>query len=72
MPLFEMTPETLTECEPVTFARLEIKERDGLQHVLRDHIEVLGKDLLLISEEYEDWEDARRRPTCSLSTSKVG
>ena len=49
------------ECRPVSFAHLEIKEREGLQHVLRDHIAVLGDDLLVISEEYGDWEDARRR-----------
>jgi hypothetical protein len=61
VPLFEMTREDLVECKPVTFAHLEIKEREGLQHVLRDQIEVLGNDLLVISEEYGDWEDARRR-----------
>lgn len=61
MPLFEMTHEDLVECKPVTFAHLEIKEREGLQRVLRDHIEVLGDQLLVISEEYGDWEDARRR-----------
>jgi hypothetical protein len=61
VPLFEMTREKLVECKPVTFAHLEIKEREGLQHVLRDHIDVLGNDLLVISEEYGDWEDARRR-----------
>jgi hypothetical protein len=33
MPLFEMTPEDLVECKPVTFAHLEIKEREDLQHV---------------------------------------
>jgi hypothetical protein len=61
MPLFAMTREELIECKPVTFAHLEIREREGLQHVLRDHIEVLGDELLVISEEYGDWEDARRR-----------
>lgn len=61
MPLFELTHEELVECKPVTFAHLEIKEREGLQHVLRNHIEVFGSDLLVISEEYGDWEDARRR-----------
>lgn len=61
MPLFEMTQEDLVECKPVTFAHLEIKEREGLQRVLRDHIEVLDDDLLVVSEEYGDWEDARRR-----------
>ena len=33
----------------------------GLEHVLRDHIDVLGDDLLVIAEEYGEWEDARRR-----------
>ncbi len=61
MPLFEMTREDLVECKPVTFAHLEIREREGLQHILRDHIDVLGNDLLVVSEEYGDWEDARRR-----------
>jgi RecB family endonuclease NucS len=61
VPLFEMTPDNLVECKPVTFAHLEIREREGLQRVLRDHIEVLGDDLLVIAEEYGDWEDARRR-----------
>ena len=40
--LFEMTREDLMECKPVTFTHLEIKERAGLRHVLRDHIEVIG------------------------------
>src|SRR5260370_19918416 len=56
-----MTRENLVECKPVTFAHLEIREREGLQHILRDHIGVLGNDLLVISEEFGDWEDARRR-----------
>jgi hypothetical protein len=30
VPLFEMTRENLTECKPVTFAHLEIKERADL------------------------------------------
>ena len=37
-----MTREDLMECKPVTFTHLEIKERAGLRHVLRDHIEVIG------------------------------
>jgi RecB family endonuclease NucS len=61
VPLFEMTRENLAECEPVTFAHLEIKERADLQHVLHDHIEVLDSDLRVIAEEYGNWEDSRRR-----------
>lgn len=56
-----MSRENLAECKPVSFAHLEIKERADLQHVLRDHIEVLDSDLRVIAEEYGNWEDSRRR-----------
>jgi len=36
-----------------------------------DHIEVLGDDLLVISEEYGDWKTHGASSTCSLSTSGV-
>lgn len=61
MPLFELTGDGLTERKPETFAQLAIREREGLQRVLRDDIGVLGDDLLVISEEFGSWEDARRR-----------
>ncbi len=51
----------LVEHKPETFAHLAIREREGLRRVLRDHIKVLGDDLLVISEEFGNWEDARRR-----------
>jgi hypothetical protein len=56
-----MTRENLAECKPVNLAHLGIKERADLQHVLRDHIEVLDSDLRVIAEEYGNWEDSRRR-----------
>lgn len=56
-----MTGDELVEHKPETFAHLAIREREGLQRVLRDHIKVLGDDLLVISEEFGNWEDARRR-----------
>lgn len=61
VPLFEMTADDLIEHKPETFAHLAIKEREDLQRILRDHISVLGDELLVISEEFGSWEDARRR-----------
>jgi hypothetical protein len=61
MPLFELTEHELVERKPVTFAHLEIREREDLQRTLRDRIDVLGDDLLVVSEEYGDWENAHRR-----------
>src|SRR5439155_24310739 len=36
-------------------------ERTDIQRLLRDDIAVLGEDLLVVSEEFREWEDARRR-----------
>lgn len=50
--------ETVTEA---TFKETKLKERADLQRLLRDHIEVLDKDILVLSEEFGDWEDSSRR-----------
>ena len=33
----------------------------NIQRVLRDHIEVISPDLMVLAEEFGDWEDSRRR-----------
>ncbi len=38
-----------------------ILERQHLQAAIRDHIEVLGNDLLVVAEEFGEFEDANRR-----------
>jgi hypothetical protein len=43
------------------FAALGMYERADLQRLLRDGITALGEDLLVIAEEFGEWEDARRR-----------
>ncbi|MEK9505555.1 hypothetical protein [Gaopeijia maritima] len=49
------------------FADAGVRERDDLQRLIRDQIEVLGTnatgepDLLVLAEEFSDWEDSRRR-----------
>ncbi len=61
MPLYEMTP---TEFRPLTrasFTDLKVRERDDLQRLLRTQVEVLGDDLFVLTEEFGDWEDSRRR-----------
>jgi hypothetical protein len=61
MPLYQMTGDHLIECKPVTFAHLEIKEREGIQRLLRDQVSVIGDDLYVVAEEFGEWEDANRR-----------
>lgn len=61
MAIFHITPDGLKALQKTTFAMQGIKERADLQRVLRDQIEVLSPDTLVISEEFGEWEDSRRR-----------
>src|SRR3954447_13191260 len=71
MGLYEITEGGLQEREIAQFAALGLYERSDLQRLLRDKIEALGEDLLVIAEEFGDWEDARRRIDL-LAIDKVG
>ena len=61
MPLYEMTADVFRPISPASFAELKVRERDDLQRLLRSQIEVLGDDLYVLTEEFGDWEDSRRR-----------
>ena len=61
MALYEITDTGLDVREPAAFAPLGLRERQDLQRLLRDRIDVLDQDLLVIAEEFGEWEDAKRR-----------
>ena len=61
MPLYEVASDGLHARPTADFAALSMYERNDLQRLLRDEISALGEDLLVISEEFGNWEDARRR-----------
>jgi hypothetical protein len=61
MPLYEVSPDRLSPVAVEKFAALDMYEREDLQRLLRDNISPLGDDLLVIAEEFGQWEDARRR-----------
>lgn len=61
MPLFEMTDKSFRSIKPASFAELKIRERDDIQRILRSQIDVLGDDLYVLTEEFGEWEDGRRR-----------
>ena len=61
MPLYEMTPDAFRALSQSSFADLKVRERDDLQRLLRSQIEVLGDDLYVLTEEFGDWDDSRRR-----------
>lgn len=61
MPIYELTKERVTALAEVTFAEVQVRERDDLQRVLRDKVEVIAPDTLVVAEEFGEWEDSRRR-----------
>lgn len=61
MPVFKFTREAITPLDASTFSKLGIEERGDLQRLLRDQIEIISPGSLVISEEFADWDDSRRR-----------
>ena len=61
MPLFEIRNDTLAALTATTFSKEGLKERQHLQRMLREQVGVLADDLLVIAEEFGNWEDSQRR-----------
>lgn len=61
MPLYEITDKSFRPLNQVSFVDIKVREREDLQRLLRAQIGVLGDDLYVLSEEFGDWEDSRRR-----------
>ena len=56
-----MTSDSIEPVAAATFSQLQLTERGDLQRLLRDRIEIIAKDILVIAEEFCDWDDSRRR-----------
>jgi hypothetical protein len=61
MAIFEVTRDRLVELERTDFSTHGLRERGDLQRFLRDQIEVIAPDVLIVSEEFGGWEDSKRR-----------
>jgi hypothetical protein len=61
VPLFEISGSGITRHSAASLADLGLRERQDLQRLLRDDIRVLDQNLLVVAEEFGNWEDARRR-----------
>lgn len=61
MALWDATQDGLVELQPSTFTEQGWKERADLQRFLRDQPDVLELGLFIVSEEYGNWADSRRR-----------
>jgi len=61
MAIYELTSEAIRPLDATTFRDAEIRERQDLQRVLRDRIDVVSPDTMVIAEEFGDWDESRRR-----------
>jgi hypothetical protein len=61
MAIYELHQDSIAALRLTSFAELEIRERQDLQRLLRTSIDVVAPDTLVISEEFGEWEDSRRR-----------
>jgi hypothetical protein len=61
LPLFLVTETGIQRVAEVSFAAEAVLERSDIQQWIRKNPGVLGESLLIVSEEFGDWEDSRRR-----------
>lgn len=61
MSVYEITSESILPLEETNFATVGIRERYDLQRLLKDSFKVIDPDVLIIGEEFGEWEDSRRR-----------
>lgn len=61
MPIYRLTKDAINKLDYTTFAERGVKERADLQRLLKANIEVVAPNVLVISEEFGEWEDSKRR-----------
>ncbi len=61
MPLFHLSQDDIKAVSPESFSNLGITERGHLQRVLRNKLDVIAPECLLIAEEFGEWDQAWRR-----------
>ncbi|MDP1598725.1 DUF4268 domain-containing protein [Phenylobacterium sp.] len=61
MALFRVAGDALERVHQTTFAKENLLERSDLQRLLKADITALAPDLMVIAEEFGDWEDSHRR-----------
>ncbi|TWT86295.1 hypothetical protein Mal64_38350 [Pseudobythopirellula maris] len=61
MPIYEIDSEKFRKLDDTSFAKAGFQERMGLQRLLRNQIEIISKDTLIIAEEFSQWDGSNRR-----------
>lgn len=61
MAIYEITPDQITEIRETSFEEAGLRERADLQRLLRDRIEIICPETLIVAEEFGEWQESRRR-----------
>lgn len=61
MAIYEILPDRISRIDETSFDAVGVKERGDLQRLLRSQIDIIAPDTLVITEEFGDWEDSKRR-----------
>ncbi len=61
MPIYELTKDEFKKIEETSFSKAKIRERGDLQRLLRNQIEIISPDTIIIAEEFGEWDDSKRR-----------
>jgi hypothetical protein len=61
MSIYEVTQSRFVPLQTTVFATHGLSEPGDLQRLLRDQVEIIAPNVLVISEEFCDWEDSTRR-----------
>ncbi|MEX0803661.1 MAG: hypothetical protein WD688_10150 [Candidatus Binatia bacterium] len=61
MAIYEITKDQIRTVTETSFGKAGVRERSDLQRLLRQQIDIVSSDTLVIGEEFGEWEDSRRR-----------
>ena len=72
MAIYEIESDNITAVAEKRFDQLGLRERGDLQRLLRDQVEVIAPDTMVLAEEFGSWEDSRRRIDLTNTTQAIG
>ena len=61
MAIYEITKDQIRTVTETSFGKAGVRERGDLQRLLREQIQIVSPETLVIGEEFGEWEDSRRR-----------
>lgn len=61
MALFKIQGDSISAIERTSFAQQNIKERSDIQKMLKQKIDIISPNTLVVAEEFGNWENSRRR-----------